>query len=468
MRVEHVFVAACVAVLTVACGKGSSDLASGPLGQSEQDAAGSEPDGGSATPAEEGEDGEAEGSGDGVDVPTEPPPIPDGGVETPIPTKIRYVLVLVKENHTFDNYFTGFPGADTVTKAKRSDGTTLTRPVAPDGRLPQDICHSNNCGKRGYANGQMNGFDRNNAGDLPFIRYTEQQIPNYWQYARNFVLVDHMFSTTLGPSAPGHSVYWTGRSLSIENPKCVLPDGGTCANSGGCRADSRTQIKTYDPNLCTTKIVPPCFDVPSLPDHLPANFTWENYGTPHALMVKSIANSTDLELGKHFRKLENLVSDLESGHIANLTIAHVLGPASEHPDKSPCPGENYTVDVINAAMKLPQWNEMAIVINWDDSGGFFDHVVPPVKACPNGEHFQSGFRVPAIVISPYAKKGFVLKAPTNQASIPRLVEELWGMSFMSARDPHALDGTSGSLMSAFDFSQTPRAPMPLVKHSCPK
>lgn len=395
------------------------------------------------------------------------PPIPtDGGVQTPLPTKIRYVLVLVKENHTLDNYFTGFPGAETSTKAKLSATQTITRPTAPNGPLDSDLCHSNNCGQKAYENGAMTGFDNNNGGNpQAFSRYTEAQLPNYWQYARNFVLADHVFSTTLGPSTPGHTVFWTGRSLSIENAKCVLPDGGDCSTAGGCKANARTTIKTYDPDKCTTSIVKPCFDVPALPDHLPAGFTWTDYGTPHALAVKSVAAAPDY--ATHFRKSGDLLGDLKTGHIANLTIAHVGGDVSEHPPQSPCPGENYSVDVINAAMKLPQWSEMAIVVTWDDWGGFYDHVAPPVKKCANGEVFQSGFRVPLIVISPYAKKGFVLKTPANQASVPRLVEELWGIPFMTARDPHALDGTAGSLMDAFDFAQPARPPMLLQGRTCP-
>ncbi|MDB4995719.1 MAG: phosphoesterase, partial [Myxococcaceae bacterium] len=126
-----------------------------------------------------------------------PPPVPtDGGAV--IPSKIRYVLVLVKENHTFDNYFTDFPGATSSKTAKLSNGTTITRPVAPTGPLVKDICHANSCGQKAYRDGGMNGFDLNNP-TLPFVKYTEQQIPNYWQYARNFVLADHLFSTTLGP-----------------------------------------------------------------------------------------------------------------------------------------------------------------------------------------------------------------------------------------------------------------------------
>jgi phospholipase C len=405
-----------------------------------------------------------------------PPPIPgDGGdAGTPIPSPIRYVLVIVKENHTFDNYFTGFPGADTSMTAKLSDGTTYTRPAAPNKVLPSDICHVNCCGIDAYDNGKMDGFDRKSssecphggAGLLPFIRYTEQQIPNYWQYARNFVLADHFFSTTLTQSAPGHEVFWVGHSLTIDNPKCATPDGGGCTGYGcvGLPAMSATAIT--NPKTCATATAPPCFDVPSLPDHLPAGFTWMDYGGAVATMVKSITN--DPSYKSHFRSASSLVGDLQTGHLANLTIAHLSGGnTSEHPDQFPCDGENFSVKIISAAMQLPQWNEMAILVTWDDWGGFYDHVKPTVHTCANGKVFNTGFRLPLIVMSPYAKTGYVLKTPTEQASVPRLVEDLWGMTYMSAKDPNARDGTAGSLMGAFDFTQAPRSPMILTPHSCP-
>ncbi|CAN5491996.1 hypothetical protein BH09MYX1_BH09MYX1_65110 [soil metagenome] len=100
---------------------------------------------------------------DGVDDDGSIPPVSDAG--TPIPSKIRYVLVLVKENHTFDNYFTGFPGAESSMTAKLSTGKTLTRTAAPTGPLPKDICHSNKCGQAAYANGAMNGFRHHGLGD---------------------------------------------------------------------------------------------------------------------------------------------------------------------------------------------------------------------------------------------------------------------------------------------------------------
>ena len=396
---------------------------------------------------------------------------PDGGSidatdasQTLIPTKIRYVLVLVKENHTFDNYFTGFPGATSATTAKLSTGATIARPVAPSGPLPQDICHANSCGVMAYRGGAMNGFDLVGAGQLPFVHYTEQQIPNYWHYARNFVLADHLFSTTLGPSTPGHMVFWNAQSRVLDNAHCQK-DGGACSGFG-CTAGADVKITTYEPDTCTTSTAAPCFDVPTLVDHLPSGFTWADYGGPLAAMTKSVTSAPGY--AAHFHKQADLVADLTAGKVENLMIAHLWsGDVSEHPTANPCAGENFSVDIINAAMMTPTWSEMAIVVTWDDWGGFYDHVAPPVKTCANGKVLQNGFRLPAIIISPYAKKGFVLSAPTEQASIPRLVEELWGMSFMSTRDPHARDGDAGSLMGAFDFSQSPRAPLVLQKRACP-
>src|SRR4051794_6730577 len=143
--------------------------------------------------------GDDEPEGDGLDG-GDTAEFPDGGAATQIPSPIRYVIVLVKENHTFDNYFTGFPGAESSKTAKLSTGATLTRPQAPSGALPRDVCHSNACGQKAYRNGTMAGFDLLAPSpnvNLPFISYAESQIPNYWQYARNFVLADHLFSTTL-------------------------------------------------------------------------------------------------------------------------------------------------------------------------------------------------------------------------------------------------------------------------------
>jgi phospholipase C len=381
-----------------------------------------------------------------------------------LPSKIHYVLIIVKENHTFDNYFTGFPGATSsfhATKLKNGKRVSFLRPVAPPDTLPSGPGHTHAKALAAYRNGHMDGFSVN-PGMTPYIRYTKSQIPNYWKYARDYVLADHYFSTSLAPSAPGHEVFWFSRSTTIDNPKCHLPGGKGCGT--GCSGTHLTAT-TFNPRTGKMRKVKPCFDLPSLPDHLPNGFTWFDYGAQPAKQIKSLRN---VSTAAHYAPSGQLLKDMRNGKLHNLMIAHVTGgEISEHPRNGPCKGERFTTDAINAAMKLPQWKNMAIIVTWDDWGGFYDHVKPPVHTSQNGNRFGRGFRLPLLIISPYAKKGFVLKNTTEQASVPKLVEDLWGMKYMSTRNSHARDGVAGSLMGAFDFSQEPRGPIELPRRVCP-
>jgi len=380
-----------------------------------------------------------------------------------IPTDIRYVLVLVKENHTFDNYFTGFPGAASSKFALKWDGhkdVKILRPFAPDDTLPTSPKHTHGKAVAAYRHGHMDGFSTN-PGHTPYMRYRESQIPSYWKYARNFVLADHFFSESLAPSSPGHEVFWFGRSTTIDNPTCHLPGGKGCGV--GCSGTHLTAT-AFNPTTGVERKVKPCFDLPSLPDHLPRGFNWIDYGGQMAKQIKSQRHVS----ASHYASSKQLLRDLKKGTVHNLMIAHLSGgEISEHPPEGPCKGERFSVEVINAAMKLPEWKHMAIIVTWDDWGGFYDHVRPHVHKTDNGSIYGRGFRLPLIIISPYAKKGVVLHNDTEQASVPRLIEELWGMKFMTTRNGHARDGHAGSLLGAFDFSQTPRSPMLLPTGSCP-
>ena len=139
-----------------------------------------------------------------------------------LPSPIKYIVVIVKENHTFDNYFTGFPGAESSKTAKLKNGTVITRAKAPDGPLAGDISHSHASAVNDYDNGKMDGFDTIVAAEprRPFYYYAESQIPNYWAYARNFALFDHFFSTLAGPSSPGHFAVITAQTPHYGNSDC--------------------------------------------------------------------------------------------------------------------------------------------------------------------------------------------------------------------------------------------------------
>jgi phospholipase C len=395
---------------------------------------------------------------------------PDGG-SGPAggPDKIRYVIVIVKENHTFDSYFTNFPGAESSTMAKKDGSSTpFKRPIAPDGPLGCDVNHDHDHALAAYNNGEMNGFTAGtfcSDPNTPFYMYQEAQIPNYWALARNFVLADHFFSTILTSTTPGHFAGVAAQS----------PFYGNADSASGCSVPevNRAGVDAYNRDTCNLRgQVDPCFDVPSIVDAFPKDLDWRAYGnigaggriaTPFNFILSVGGNNATR--AAHYKALPTLLADLDKGDQPNLAYVDVAGPESlsEHPPAAVCPGENYSIDIVNRIMKGPHWKETAILITWDDWGGFYDHVAPALEKCD----FTPGFRLPLLIVSPYAKKGHVLKTVTEHASIPRFIEDVFGMPRMHERDAHARDDTAGSLLDAFDFDQAPRDPMPLPLRNCP-
>ncbi len=144
--------------------------------------------------------------------------------------------------------------------------------------------------------------------------------------------------------------------------------------------------------------------------------------------------------------------------------------ADEHPNIGAiCQGENWTVKKLNKLMGSKYWKDTAILFTMDDFGGWYDHVVPPRKyGCDPQKPYGLGFRVPLIVISPYAKPGFVFKEVSEQASIPRFIEEIFHASkLLHDLDPAAQDATANTLLNAFDFEQKPLDPLVLPERTCP-
>jgi phospholipase C len=376
---------------------------------------------------------------------------------------IKYIVVIVKENHTFDNYFAGFPGADSSLTAKMSTGKVIPRPAAPKGGLLHDVSHSHASAMTAFRAGAMDGFDLvagANYGTPPdeytYIHYTESQLPNYWKLARTFVLADHFFSSTFGPSFPGHFAVTAGFNVSLDNPKCGC--GGTCT------------VPVFDPKTCAISDAVPCWDAPSLIEELPKGFTWAEYGVSTWLSNKGVSQMPNV--AANFRNRTQFNGDVRSPKQPNLMVLHVQGTVSEHPPAigtgplQMCPGENDSVDILTAIMNGPHWNETAVLLLWDDWGGFYDSVKPPAAKCPNGDYMTPGFRLPLLIISPFAKPGYVLKTETEQTSIVRLVEDLWHMPRMAPKDSRIHDDTVGSLMGAFDFHQAPIPPLSLPVRDC--
>jgi phospholipase C len=394
--------------------------------------------------------------------------VADGPPAAPIP--IKHVVVIVKENHTFDNYFGSFPGADGIAMIPTAHGL-ITPPHAPD-RTPRDLCHAHSCALQDLA-GDWDAVQgaTQNGDDLVYAQYQESDIPNYWQYARHFTLGDRFFANVLGPSFPGHTFVLAaqaGWASGNPNTQIYWP-------YWGCDQASSTLVDVEDAATCSTKQVFPCFQIPSVPDVLPPGVDWKFYGSNFYLLpeIWSMFDAIDsIRHGdgwSHVVNASDFDSDIDHGTLPAVSWLVNQDLDDEHPNVgSVCDGENWTVDRINHIMNSPYWQDTAIIFTMDDFGGWYDHVTPPRKyGCDPAAPYGLGFRLPLLVISPYAKPGFIFHEVAEQASIPRFIEKVFGATrALSDIDPAAQDGQANDLMDAFDFTQEPLPPLPLPTRSC--
>jgi phospholipase C len=413
----------------------------------------------------------------GATPPAGDPPATPPGPTTPPPTSsvmpIKHVVVVVKENHTFDNYFGSFPGAEGISTCKKSDGSTVQCPHAPD-KTPRDMSHEHGSGITDWNGGKMDGWDKvsgstQNGDDLAYAQYHEADIPNYWQYARTFTLADHFFSQMIGPSFPGHIAVLTAQAgWAVGNPTTTGPYWG-CDQLGSAKIDVEDQA------TCTTKQVFPCFDIPSVPDILPAGTNWKFYGTNFYVLpeIWSMFNAVkSVRQGPGWKNVVNaddFEKDIDAGTLPPVTWLVNQDLADEHPNVGGvCDGENWTVQKLNKLMQSKYWADTAVFFTMDDFGGWYDHVPPPRQyGCDKANPYGLGFRLPLIVISPYAKPGFVFKENSEHASIPRFIEKVFGATkTLHDIDPAAQDAQANDLMNAFDFTQKPLPPLVLKERTC--
>ena len=325
-----------------------------------------------------------------------PSPAPAPG-PTPKPnSKIQHVVIIVKENHAFDNYFGRFPGVDGAGNlALASDPPTRDHPHDHASWLKRDT---------GAAREQ----------------YDQANIPDYWRFARQYTLCDRYFTEVAGPSTPNHLMLIAADSPIINNPHYRDP----------------------------INLQPP-FNIPSLPANLQkAGLTWKSYGGYAQGYITALKGSPNNVTADKF------AVDAAAGKLP--TVSWVYGPKgmSEHPVESVHDGQAWTAAQIAAIVKGGLWPNTVVFITWDDWGGWYDHVVPPeVETWSDGTQFRYGTRVGCLVLSPYAKAGYISKTLHSHVSLVKFVETTFGLPPINSRD-HAADDMS----DCFDFTQKPLAP----------
>jgi phospholipase C len=266
-----------------------------------------------------------------------------------------------------------------------------------------------------------------------------------------------MFSSLSGPTYPNRLYTVAAQSGGvISNPS----DYGA-----GCDAVSTSTVTVMDPQGNTTQQYP-CFDFQTLPDRLQAaGLSWKYYapvsGEPGYMesVLDAIRHIRLTSLWQqHVVTNQQFLTDVTSGNLAAVSWLVPPGPDDEHPQSSDiCVGENWTVQQINAIMQGPNWSSTAIFLTYDEFGGFYDHVPPPKV-----DEFGLGIRVPLIIISPYAKRGFVSHTVYEFSSVLAFIEKRFQLQPLTTRDSKA-----NNMLDSFDFNQSPLPPLTLSTRVCP-
>lgn len=373
-------------------------------------------------------------------------------------TPIQHVVIIVKENHSFDSIFGTMAGVDGATSGLDSHGNVIPLGHAPDSTV--NFSHTWSAFIRNIDKGKMDGWnlDPSCSTYKCYVQYYQTDIPNYWAYAQNYVVADEFFSSLNGPSYPNHQYLIAGNSGgAVNNP--FQPPGAPKTQGGprwGCDAGPETKVQIYNPATKKSSYVFPCFDYQTLGDVLDgAGLSWRYYsdvaGTSGYIWSAYDAIQHiryGLDWLNNVQDQKNFVQDALSGNLPAVTWLVPTWQTSEHPPMSMKKGENWTVQQVNAIMQSPQWCSTVIFLLWDDPGGFYDHVAPPGL-----DPYGAGIRVPLIIISPFAGPGIYHETATLD-SLLAFVEANWALPPLTQRD-----ATANNLMGAFNF---PASRPPLV------
>ncbi|HVC26921.1 MAG TPA: alkaline phosphatase family protein [Nitrososphaerales archaeon] len=338
---------------------------------------------------------------------------------------IENIVVVFQENHTFDNYFGTFPGANGIVgrsgicmPQKKGSPTPCVSQFHSPSLTPVDMNHNWNSAHEDYDGGKMDGFVYSEGNKDTMCYFDQGDIPRYWKAAQQYVLCEGYFSSIMSESLPNH--------LSLV--------AGTC---GGI----------IDDNVPKTIAFPPIFQ--QLDEK---GVSWKVYSTTTS-WLKNFEYVQNTPTAKaNFVPAAEFVTDVKDKALSQVSWVIGAPGGDEHPSSNIHVGEDSVADdVVNNLGTSPYWGSAAIFITWDCFGGFFDHVAPPEV-----DKYGYGFRVPCLVISPFAKQGYLDDAINDHTSILKFVESRFGLSPLSTRDAAA-----NNLAEAFDFSQQPRSFEPI-------
>ena len=421
--------------------------------------------------------------------------------------KIKHVIIIMQENRSFDSYFGTYPGVIGIPK-----GVCLPDPMRGGCDTPfHDTADVNGGGPHGHPNsvadvaaGSMSGFVAQMEQAQPSCRspddpactvstasaepdvmgyHTAAEIPNYWTYAKDFVLDDRMFEAVSSWSLPEH-LYM----VSAWSAKCKDANPSTCVNNVNSYSTDPIDIAVRSElSTGTTQIDLAWTDITWLLYKYHVSWAYyvdtgfqpdcnddsaetcppvaQSFSTPGIWNPLPLFNDVqeDHQIA-NIKPVGSYLTAAKTGTLPSVSWIVPSGPNSEHPPSSVHQGQAYVTALVNAVMEGPDWDSTAIFLSWDDWGGFYDNIAPP-PVDRNGY----GIRVPGIVISPYAKQGYIDNQTLSSDAFLKFVEDdfLGGQNLNPATDGRpdprpdvreALPGL-GNLENDFDFGRAPRKPV---------
>jgi phospholipase C len=376
-------------------------------------------------------------------------------------TPIQHVVFIIQENRSFNNLFMGFPGATTATFGYDKSGTKIDlQPINLS--TAWDVGHDaqasfTDCDGQGSlpdTDCKMDGWNQEGGyGSYPsnaaYSYVKKSQIAPYWTMAKQYVLADETFSSNLDGSFIAHQYTVAAYASHAVN----FPAGiWGCAGGSGDRLPTLKKNRTFGP------LIEACFQNPTIASEADAaGVTWRSYAGPvdgDGNLWNAYQADAPIYYGSDWKAdvispPSQFLSDVAAGTLANVTWITPTFETSDHPGMSASEGPSWVTSIVDAVGTSKFWNSTAIFVIWDDWGGMFDPV-PPVYEDYDG----LGFRIPLIVISPYAKNGSVTHTQYETASVLRFIEDNFGLARLNKADARATDPASDA--TVFNFQQRPR------------
>jgi phospholipase C len=380
-------------------------------------------------------------------------------VRSPWFGKIKHVIIIIQENRTPDNLFHGLPGANIATTAVDSNGRVV--PLVPVSlRARFDIDHTHGAFLLAYQHGRMNGFDgepllcsmHDCDGATPLAYVPPSEVAPYFAMAQQYTFADDMFQTNQGPSFPAHQYLISG--TATDSVGSLLQAAGNPVYDGGnrlnCDGSALSRVEMIDPAGNMDQAFAPCFEHATLFDRLDRrHISWRYYES----FIGGVWSAPDaiahIRAGPDWNNVifpqTTILRDIAAGDLSGVSWVIPSREASDHTRVTDGSGPAWVASIVNAVGSSRYWSSTAIFVTWDDWGGWYDHVVPPIRSS-----YELGFRVPLIVISPYARAGYVSHAQHEFGSILRFSEETFGLKPL-----YYSDVLSDDLSDCFDFAQPP-------------